>query len=216
MKLPKETLLPTRIDDIQDFETLREYLKQLVRQMEEEHTNVFDDLATNRGRPGIIVMWSGALADIPEGWALCDGAGGRPDFRDKFVLGAPAGVDPGDIGGAHSKALVLANMPAHSHGSAGSHQHSAAGSHQHASIGNHAHNFQVRSAGSSGSRVPSTYSGWSLQGYQSTESGGGHQHTGVGNHQHAAGGGHEHTSQGSGSAFDNRPAFYKVAYIIKT
>jgi|SRR6266850_1937841 len=49
---------------------------------------------------GLICMWSGVLASIPTGWALCDGGGGRPDLRSKFVKGAAAAVDPGVTGGA--------------------------------------------------------------------------------------------------------------------
>jgi hypothetical protein len=33
-------------------------------------------------------MWSGTVATIPTGWALCDGTGGTPDLRDKFIVGA--------------------------------------------------------------------------------------------------------------------------------
>lgn len=49
--------------------------------------------------PGVIVMWSGLLSAIPSGWALCDGQGGRPDLRERFVKGAAEGVDPGATGG---------------------------------------------------------------------------------------------------------------------
>jgi len=37
---------------------------------------------------GIILIWSGAIVDIPAGWKLCDGTGGTPDLRDRFVIGA--------------------------------------------------------------------------------------------------------------------------------
>jgi hypothetical protein len=37
---------------------------------------------------GVIVMWSGLIANIPSGWKLCDGNNGTPDLRDKFVIGA--------------------------------------------------------------------------------------------------------------------------------
>ena len=37
---------------------------------------------------GIIVAWSGPIASIPKGWALCDGTNGTPDLRDRFVVGA--------------------------------------------------------------------------------------------------------------------------------
>lgn len=37
---------------------------------------------------GLIMMWSGTIATIPTGWALCDGNGGRPNLIDKFIIGA--------------------------------------------------------------------------------------------------------------------------------
>jgi microcystin-dependent protein len=37
---------------------------------------------------GAIVMWSGAIDQIPEGWALCDGNNGTPNLRDRFIIGA--------------------------------------------------------------------------------------------------------------------------------
>lgn len=37
---------------------------------------------------GSILLWSGAIVDIPAGFALCNGANGTPDLRDKFVVGA--------------------------------------------------------------------------------------------------------------------------------
>ncbi len=40
-----------------------------------------------------IVMWSGTIATIPDGWVLCDGNNGTPDLRDKFVVGAQEDID---------------------------------------------------------------------------------------------------------------------------
>lgn len=37
---------------------------------------------------GLICIWSGAIVDIPAGWALCDGNNGTPDLRNKLVIGA--------------------------------------------------------------------------------------------------------------------------------
>jgi len=48
---------------------------------------------------GIIVMWSGAIVDIPGGFALCNGNNGTPDLRDRFIYGAGGVLDPGDTGG---------------------------------------------------------------------------------------------------------------------
>ena len=43
---------------------------------------------TARIPKGTVTMWSGTIAAIPHGWALCDGQNGTPDLRDKFVVGA--------------------------------------------------------------------------------------------------------------------------------
>ena len=60
---------------------------------------------------GVIVMWSGTLATIPDGWALCDGGTypapdgtqvTTPDLRDKFIYGVTAGEDPGATGGSET------------------------------------------------------------------------------------------------------------------
>lgn len=48
---------------------------------------------------GMIVAWSGAIVDIPDGWALCDGNNGTPDLTDKFIMGAGDTYNPGVAGG---------------------------------------------------------------------------------------------------------------------
>lgn len=45
-------------------------------------------------------MWSGAIADIPTGWHLCDGNAGRPDLRDRFIIGAGDTYNPDATGGS--------------------------------------------------------------------------------------------------------------------
>jgi len=47
----------------------------------------------------IIVIWSGAVADIPEGWKLCDGNNDTPDLRGNFILGVDPTKPPGTTGG---------------------------------------------------------------------------------------------------------------------
>jgi hypothetical protein len=42
---------------------------------------------------GGIIMWSGAIANIPDGWTLCDGTGGAngvtvPNLTERFIVGA--------------------------------------------------------------------------------------------------------------------------------
>lgn len=51
---------------------------------------------------GCILMWSGTIAAIPQGFALCNGSNGTPDLRNKFIVCADA-----DSGGA-AKTTILA------------------------------------------------------------------------------------------------------------
>jgi len=47
----------------------------------------------------LILLWAGAIADIPAGWVLCDGTNGSPDLRDKFVVQVGTTYNPEDEGG---------------------------------------------------------------------------------------------------------------------
>ena len=67
---------------------------------------------------GCILMWSGAIANIPEGWQICDGTNNTPDLRDRFVYGAGNTVNPNVTGGSTSTdahTLTIAEMPSHTH-----------------------------------------------------------------------------------------------------
>lgn len=48
---------------------------------------------------GLILLWSGAIADIPEGFVLCNGTNNTPDLRDKFIIGAGGSYAVDDSGG---------------------------------------------------------------------------------------------------------------------
>lgn len=43
MKTPKEIILPDP-EEVKDFESLREYLRQLNELLDEEHINIYEDL----------------------------------------------------------------------------------------------------------------------------------------------------------------------------
>lgn len=70
---------------------------------------------------GGIIMWSGSIASIPNGWGLCNGTNGTPDLRDRFVIGAGSSYAVTQTGGtkdavvvAHSHTAYVAD-PGHTH-----------------------------------------------------------------------------------------------------
>lgn len=67
---------------------------------------------------GIIGLWLGTVATIPQGWIVCDGTNSTKDLRDKFIkIGDPAGAN----GGANTHTHAA---QAHSHTGSGTHTHS--------------------------------------------------------------------------------------------
>jgi microcystin-dependent protein len=55
---------------------------------------------------GVIVMWSGSIATIPSGWALCNGSNGTPDLRNRFIVGAGSTYSVADTGGTADAVVV--------------------------------------------------------------------------------------------------------------
>ena len=147
---------------------------------------------------GGIIMWSGSVLNIPTGWALCDGTDNTPNLQDRFVVGAGQTYAVGDTGGANWVALSIANMPAHNHSASSTststvtdpgHSHSFAG-------------VQPSSGSGTSSRtsVPVTKTtAPSTTGITVSTS----TSTTIGN-------------AGSGTAHENRPPYYALAYIMKT
>ena len=60
---------------------------------------------------GGIIMWSGSIASVPTGWALCNGSNGTPDLRDRFIVGAGSGYAVAATGGSADAVVV-----SHTHG----------------------------------------------------------------------------------------------------
>jgi len=61
---------------------------------------MFMRACTQPFKKGMIISWSGSVATIPGGWALCNGDNGTPDLRDRFVVGVGTTYNPDDSGGA--------------------------------------------------------------------------------------------------------------------
>lgn len=75
--------------------------------------DLLDGQTASRLAPaGIIVMWSGSVANVPAGWALCNGANGTPDLRNRFIIGAGDDYAPGDTGGATEHQHSIEVQPA--------------------------------------------------------------------------------------------------------
>ena len=174
---------------------------------------------------GVIVMWAGLVSDIPEGWALCDGTRGTPDLRDRFILGVSASEDPGGTGGSHTKTLSTSNLPAHTHSfttgiESRSHNHAITI----ASGGAHHHTGRAKGFGG----VTESTAGWYFlrriiaeDSYDETTqithvTGGAHTHSATAGNASQT---HTHSgtteSEGSGTAIDIRPKYYKLAFIMK-
>jgi len=180
---------------------------------------------------GIIAMWSGSIASIPSGWALCNGSNGTPDLRNRFVVGAGSTYNPGNTGGADTVTLATTQIPSHTHSVSGntatdgSHNHggntSTAAAHRHSldsgTIGGLVVNFTGASTLNNGT-------GQSLPYVQSIGTTNASQTGFDGSHNHtipSTGSTHSHSlsltsgATGGGQSHENRPPYYALAYIMK-
>lgn len=90
-----------------------------------------------------IILWAGAIVDIPLGWALCDGNNGTPNLKDRFVIGA-GNLAVGATGGEATHTLTVDEMPAHTHDTKTANNTGQGGS------GSHAANMYATTTGSAG------------------------------------------------------------------
>lgn len=86
-----------------------------------------DQLERHSGRSqmpaGVIVMWSGAINDIPKGWVLCDGTSGTPNLSDRFVMGTITTGPQASRTGGGDVVLENKNLPLHHHSIQHGHEH---------------------------------------------------------------------------------------------
>lgn len=170
---------------------------------------------------GAVIAYGGLVADIPDGWSICDGTNGTPDLRNRFIYGCAADADVGltggttshahgltiDAAGAHTHgitvgdtALTIAQMPAHQHGSGVCDQGTL-------TWANHG---QIAAAPTSPDSVANDDETGTNEALTSSVGGGAtHTHTGAS----ASAGTHSHT--GTVAATTTIPPYLKLIYIMK-
>lgn len=157
---------------------------------------------------GGIILWSGAITAVPDGWALCDGTQSTPDLRGRFVMGA--GGSPyrnvGATGGAETVTLTVNQLPAHNHRVRGSTGNNGAHTHAVYSAPTDDRNFTGRTFQALGVVADAGSPGNPSTDYSATTSS-------AGDHNHAF----DVTSDstGGGAAVDKLPPFYALAYIMR-
>jgi hypothetical protein len=143
---------------------------------------------------GTIVAWAGTAAQVPAGWAVCDGTNGTPNLQDRFIIGAGSSYA---VNSANSLSAKDAVVPAHTH------TFSATTS----TIGNHAHNigYTNGSSGDAGAGVP-------LADFSSTGSTN-FTTTNAGAHNHTVSG--TTASAGVSATNANLPPYVALLFIMK-
>jgi hypothetical protein len=149
---------------------------------------------TNGVPSGVITMWSGSIASIPAGWALCNGVGNTPNLMDKFIVGAGSTYAVAATGGSKDSIVV-----AHSHTFSAT--TSSGGLHRHGGYSNA--NLLYAGGGGRANDAPDGYATGGR--YWETLDNGTHSHTVSG------------TSDANGSSGTNAnlPPYYALAYIMK-
>jgi hypothetical protein len=167
---------------------------------------------TNVVPKGLISMWSGTIATIPAGWALCDGTNGTPNLGDRFILGYKSGYTIGQTGGSYTSGAG----GAHTHGmdTQGAHSHGGATGSTALTIDqipSHTHSYTMPTVGGNSAIGGQGY-GYPV-GSTTGASGGSQGHT----HTIASDGSHAHNVvAATDHTHSTVPPFYVLAFIIKT
>ena len=166
---------------------------------------------------GAIILWSGAQAAIPAGWALCNGSNGTPDLRNRFVVGAGNTYSVAATGGSTDAALV-----AHTHSATLSGSTAGAGSHSHGvSDPGHAHSYVApvgTKAGSGGDPAVASLAATGQLGpntISTAASGTGISINAVGDHAHGVSVSGTTDVSGVTASNANLPPFYALCYVMR-
>jgi hypothetical protein len=159
---------------------------------------------------GMIILWSGSIASVPSGWALCNGSNGTPDLRNRFVVGAGSTYAVDATGGS-ADAIVV------------SHTHTAT-----SSVTDSGHQHFVTANTTSGPSIGPNISNTQFLSFQNFGGGGGfneaYSFQGVANVANVGLSSSTTTgitvattnaSAGSSGTNANLPPYYALAYIMK-
>jgi microcystin-dependent protein len=164
---------------------------------------------TNGVPSGVITMWSGSIASIPAGWALCNGVGNTPNLMDKFIVGAGSSYSVAATGGSAN-----ATLPSHSHTFGGSGNTSTQGDHSHQVKTKYEDDSTIRPVSNSrGGMAAAHYAGSAYYRYDDLT--GAYMLGNNGNHSHSVSISGSTSSEGGSSTNANLPPYYALAYIMK-
>ena len=199
-----DTGQPIRINSVSDDGSLEDRSNTLAteRAVKSYVDNAVAQGASDAMPVGAIIMWSGAVVDIPNSWAICDGSNGTPDLRDRFIVGAGRDYGVGETGGQDSVTLTAAQSgtPAHRH--QGSTRD--AGNHNHRYVALRANSFGGRELDANAETVSIELDN---DNSHTTDVSGSHAHILETN---------ENTATDASEAHENRPRYYALVFIMKT
>lgn len=172
--------------------------------------------------PGMGMFWFDILANIPDGWYVCDGDNGTPDLRDKFIVCSGGTYTLGSSGGAatHTHVIEIEAAGVHSHtvtvdGHALTTNEIPSHSHRNGVTDGHADRVFNRGANAVSPATPESIDNNSDDGiYEGNTSsvGGGAAHT----HTASSGSAGSHTHAASSQAGSNIPPYYAIPIIMFT
>jgi hypothetical protein len=192
--------------------------KATITQLDDLQT-LLENYVNARLPAGSIIMWSGSIASIPTGWALCDGTNSTPNLIDRFVISAGNLYSVNSTGGSKD-AIVVSHTHTADHSHSGS--TNEAGGHRHYLVRNsntnqysqygislYTDNY-IAGSGSGG------YETYYLNGHTSeanvalSSSAGAHSHSVTVNSASVT-----TSSTGSSATNANLPPYYALAFIMK-
>jgi hypothetical protein len=172
-------------------------------------TTAFVQSAIGNAITGIIVMWSGSIANIPTGWVLCNGSNGTPDLRNRFIIGAHSdnvGVANTTVTGGNTQTGGSKDAIVVSH----THTVTAASTSLTGTITGISESFN---ASGSASGVFTKQTGFTVTDTPvQNDSGSGGQVTLNASHTHSM----TVSTEGSSGTNQNLPPYYALAFIMKT